>query len=67
MKKGLLDNDYYFYENGEILHVYDRTITNINIEEFISSSDISEREKQEMIENYPPKYKDQIKDILSAT
>ena len=67
MKKGLLDNDYYFYKNGKILHVYDRTITNINIEEFISSSDISEREKQEMIENCPPKYKDQIKDILSAT
>lgn len=67
MKKGLLDNDYYFYKNGKILHVYDRTINNVNIEGFISSSDVSVREKQEMIENCPPEYKDQIKEILSTT
>ena len=67
MKKGLLDNDYYFYENGKILHVYDRTINNVNNEEFTSSSNISVREKQEMIENCPSEYKDQIKEILSTT
>ena len=33
MKKGTLDNEYYFYEDGRILHCYDRTQNKLNIEE----------------------------------
>ena len=49
MRKGLYDNDYYFYEDGTILHHYDRTIGKLNIEEYISASSISESEKEKII------------------
>lgn len=49
MKKGTYDNDYYFYEDGTILHHYDRTMTKMDIEEFILSSDIPESEKAMII------------------
>ena len=37
MKKGDLDNDYYFYNDGRMLHHYDRTIQKRDIESYISS------------------------------
>ena len=49
MKKGEFDNEYYFYENGKILHVYDKSKTKVNIEEFVSASDIPEHERQQII------------------
>lgn len=67
MKKGLLDNDYYFLENGKILHVFDKTQNKLNKEEYVSASDIPEHERLQIIENCPPEYKDQIKEILSTT
>ncbi|MBP3248659.1 MAG: hypothetical protein J6M36_12375 [Prevotella sp.] len=49
MKKGTYDNDYYFYEDGTILHHYDRTMKKLDIEEYVSPSDISESEKEQII------------------
>lgn len=49
MKKGTYDNDYYFYEDGTILHHYDRTMTKLNIETFVLPSDIPDYEKEKII------------------
>lgn len=49
MKKGTYDNDYYFYEDGTILHHYDRTMAKSDIEEYVLPSDIPDYEKEEII------------------
>lgn len=49
MKKGTYDNDYYFYEDGTILHHYDCTMTKLDIEEYISASSISEIDREKII------------------
>lgn len=49
MKKGMCDNDYYFYEDGTILHHYDRTIQKLDIEEYVLPSDIPDYEKEKII------------------
>ena len=49
MKKGTYDNDYYFYEDGTILHHYDRTMTKLDIDEYVSPSCISEDEKEKIM------------------
>ena len=49
MKKQDLDNDYFFYEDGTILHHYDRTITKRDIEEDILSKDIPEYEREKIL------------------
>lgn len=64
MKKGNLDNEYYFYEDGRILHIYDKTQNKLNIEEYIKAKDISERERRVIIENCPNKFIDKVKKIL---
>ena len=68
MKKGTYDNDYYFYEDGTILHHYDRTIGKWDLEEYISASSISESEKEKIISKCEsectPEILNQIKRIL---
>ena len=49
MKGPNLDNDYFFYEDGSILHHYDRTITKRDIEEYISPTDIPDHEKEKIL------------------
>ena len=49
MKKQDLDNDYFFYEDGTILHHYDRTITKRDIEEDILPKDISKCERENIL------------------
>lgn len=66
MRKGYLDNDYYFYEDGRILHQYDRTQNKLNIEEYVNAKDISERERKIIIENCPNEHLDKIKKILKV-
>ena len=65
MKKGMLDNDYYFYENGKILHSFDKTMSKLNVEEFVSAQDIPEHERQEMLDKCPLELKDRINEMLS--
>lgn len=57
MKKGTLDNDYYFYENGKIIHHYDRTQSKLNIEESITINEIPENELKVLIEKCPTNLK----------
>lgn len=64
MKKGNLDNEYYFYEDGRILHIYDKTQNKLNIEEDIKAKDISERERKIILDNCPEKHINKIKKIL---
>ena len=49
MKKGIYDNDYYFYDDGSILHHYDRTLSKLDIEEYVSASEIPDSEKEKII------------------
>ena len=49
MKKQDLNNDYFFYEDGTILHHYDRTITKRDIEEDILPKDIPEYEREKIL------------------
>ena len=65
MKKGTLDNEYYFYENGKILHSFDKTMSKLNVEEFVSALDIPEHERQEMLDKCPLEFKDRIKGMLT--
>ena len=64
MRKGILDNDYVFYNDGRIMHCYDKTISKLNIEEFVSAEEISIDERNIMLTNAPETLKDFIKDVL---
>lgn len=68
MKKGDYDNDYFFYEDGSILHHYDRTKSKRDIESFVSPSDISQIDKVKIIEKCKEECDDnifrQMKNIL---
>ena len=51
MKKGNLDNEYYFYEDGRILHIYDKTQNKLNIEEDIKAkNDVQLKKANELLE-----------------
>lgn len=50
MKKGTFDNDYYFYEDGTIIHRYDISVRKFNLEKQVSSEDISDYEMKKIIE-----------------
>lgn len=67
MKMGTLDNDYYFYEDGRILHVYDQTIKKINQEIFVDASLIPDKERQEMIKACPKELRPKILKLLDKT
>lgn len=64
MRKGILDDDYYFYEDGRILHSYDKTQTKINLEEYVSAESISEEKRQIMLASCPKDKYEIVKRIL---
>ena len=64
MKKGIFDDDYYFYEDGRILHSYDRTQQKLNIEEYVTADSISIEKRMEMLESCPPDKYNIVKSIL---
>lgn len=64
MRKGIFDDDYYFYEDGRILHSYDKTQTKLNIEEFVSPESIDISKRQIMLSACPQDKYDTIKRIL---
>ncbi len=45
LRRQNLENNYSFFEDGTILHHYDKTMKKINFEEYILPSEISEHEK----------------------
>lgn len=66
MKKGDKDNDYYFYEDGRILHFYDINQNKYNIEEYVKASDISNKEKEIMTEACPEEFRELILKCLNS-
>ena len=44
-----LDNNYSFYEDGTIIHHYDKTIMKLNVEENILPSEVSDYEKDKIL------------------
>ncbi|MCF0220287.1 MAG: hypothetical protein HUK14_10945 [Muribaculaceae bacterium] len=64
MRKGVLDDDYFFYEDGRILHSYDKTQTKININEFVSAETIPVDKRMIMLEACPEELKPRISKIL---
>lgn len=64
MRKGILDDDYYFFEDGRILHSYDKTQSKLNIEEFISAESIDIHKRQIMLAACPQDKYETIKSIL---
>ena len=69
MKKGTFDNDYYFYEDGTILHHYDLSVQKYNLESYISPDNISDSEKMKIMEKCEmecnPNIVSQIRKILN--
>lgn len=63
-RKGILDNDYYFMNDGKILHEYDQTINKFNISEYVNALQISEHDRKIMYDACPEEYKEKIKSIL---
>ena len=70
MKKGTYDNDYYFYEDGTILHRYDRSMKDYNLESYVLPSNISDSEKEKIISKCESECNqeilNQIKSILNV-
>lgn len=70
MKKGMFDNDYYFYEDGTILHRYDRSMKDYNLESYVLPSNISDSEKEKIISKCESECNqeilNQIKSILNV-
>lgn len=64
MRKGILDDDYYFFEDGRILHSYDQTQSKLNIEEFVSADSIDLQKRQTMLAACPQDKFETIKRIL---
>ena len=66
MKKGTYDNDYFFYEDGTILHHYDRTITKMDIEVYVTPSDIVDSDKEKIILKCKEECSKEIVDKIKA-
>ena len=66
MRKGVLDNDYVFFSDDRIMHCYDKTISKLNIEEFVSAEQIPIEQRNMMIADAPEALKDFIKDRLKV-
>jgi len=64
MRKGILDDDYYFFEDGRILHSYDKTQQKLNIEEYVSAASIPIEKRRAMLEACPKDKYALIKSIL---
>ena len=63
-RKGLLDDDFYFYPDGRILRVYDRTINKFNVEEWVTKDFFSPDEITTITEECPHEFKACIKQML---
>ncbi|WP_294455790.1 hypothetical protein [uncultured Bacteroides sp.] len=67
MKKGVLDNDYAFYDDGTIVHEYDKSmykLEDMNIETPVSADSIQDDIKQQIMEQCPEELKEQITKML---
>lgn len=64
MRRGIFDDDYYFFEDGRILHSYDKTLSKLNIEEFVSADSIPLDKRETILSSCPADKYEVIKSIL---
>lgn len=66
MKGGMLDNDYYVYDDGVIIHFYDRNQYpgNQNIEEEVTAEQVSDEIKNDLLDSAKNEDKELVKKIL---
>ena len=62
--KGELDNDYTFYEDGKIHHVYDQSVYKPNLQAWINARDISPADREKILKECPQDHKSKIAAIL---
>jgi hypothetical protein len=64
--KGGLDNDYTLYDNGEVLHEYDRHIypNGLNLKETLSVDELSAEVKQRLLSAASDENKELAKRLL---
>ena len=62
--KGQFDNDYTFYEDGKIHHVYDQSIYKTNLEAWITARDIAALDREKILKECPSEHRAKIAAIL---
>ncbi len=62
--KGDLENDFTFFEDGKIRHNYDQSVYKRDLETWLSARQISDAEKQKILQVCPPAFKARITAIL---
>ena len=67
MRKGILDDDYFFFKDGRILHSYDKTQSKLNVEEFITADSIDINKRQTMVAVCPQEKVETIKRMLNLS
>lgn len=64
MRKGILDDAYFFMTDGRIIHLYDKTIQKLNLTGCVTAQQIAEDKKQIMYNECPAEHKDRVKEML---
>lgn len=62
---GALDNDYTFYQSGEIKRVYDTSGYSLNNVDLYKAENIDASTRQRLLDRCPTEFKEQITSILS--
>lgn len=64
--KGGLDDDYILYEDGTVLHEYDRSTApgNYNLKEYLEIKDLKDKIKEGLLLNASQELKDKVSKIL---
>lgn len=66
MKKGVLDDDYTLYEDGTVLHLYDKHTYpgGQNIEDILNGRDLSDKVKNRLLESASEENKTLVRELL---
>jgi len=59
-----LDDQYTFYDDGTVIHIYDRNNYKLDVKEDITIQDISEIRKDRILEACKPQYQSQIQELF---
>lgn len=59
-----LDDQYTFYDDGPVLHIYDPNNYKFDVKENIVIKDISNGRKERILEACKPEYQHQIKELF---
>ncbi|MEZ5084329.1 MAG: hypothetical protein R2750_12925 [Bacteroidales bacterium] len=66
MKSGVLDDDYTLYDNGEVLHEFDKSIYpgGSNLSEKLKVDDLNLNVKERLLSSASNENKEQVRNIL---